>query len=312
MQISQLYAFVAAVTEGGVSAGARSLGIAQPSLTRSIQHLEAELGATLLARGPSGMVVTEFGRQLLPYAQGILRSHARIEEACNQFAGSGAGELFVGTSAVPRTLLLPGALAILRKQFPKVRLAVAEAVYPSVLHQFRTGQMDFAVCPVPANAREAVGEQVVRIDPLLNVRLTVAMRKGHPKAHCRTLEELADSTWIACGPATGVGLQELFDTNGLAHPDCHIQCESVECALRLVAETDMLALAPYLLIERGVAEGTLTHPAQDRRHGLEVSTQICLLSPSTRALTPAAEYFYDAMQRVARAVASRTADAVTS
>lgn len=313
MQISQLCAFVAAVAEGGVSAGARRLGVAQPTLTRSIKQLEAELGATLLARGPSGMVVTEFGRQLLPYAQGILRSHGKIEEAFEQFAGDGAGEVFVATSAVPRTLLFPHALAMLRQRFPKVRLTVAEAVYPAVLHQFCTGKIDFAVCPVPAHTEEGAGkrdhEPAVRVDPLLDVRLTVAMRNGHAQAHATTLEDLRECAWIASGPATGVGLQELFAAHGLGSPDCHVQCESVECALRLVAETDMLTLAPDLLIDRGIAEGRLTHLTHG---GLEVWARICLLTPAARALTPAAQYFYAAMREVARSAGSRTVKSVAS
>ncbi|MPS25787.1 LysR family transcriptional regulator [Pigmentiphaga sp.] len=298
MQISQLRAFVAAVAAGGMGAGARSLGIAQPTLTRAIQQLEADLGATLLARGPAGMVLTQFGRQLLPHAQRIVRSHGKVHETSLQLAGDGTGEVCVAISAVPRWLLAPRAAVMLWERYPRVRLTLAEAVYPQVLHHFERGSIDFAICPAPIGTDQAT----LRVEPIpLQSHLAVAMRKDHAKARAKNLGELATCTWIASGPSTGLGLPEMFHAHGLDAPDCPLQCESVECALRFVADTDMLTLAPRLLIERGAQEGKLAPPLLG---GLGGTVQICMLTPEERVLTPAAAFFRAALLRTAEERAS--------
>ena len=56
MKLSQLRAVVAVAEHGSLRAAARSLGTAQPTLTRSLLELERELGAPLFERRSRGMV----------------------------------------------------------------------------------------------------------------------------------------------------------------------------------------------------------------------------------------------------------------
>lgn len=187
---------------------------------------------------------------------------------------------------------------MLWERYPRVRLTLAEAVYPQVLHHFERGSIDFAICPAPIGTDQAT----LRVEPIpLQSHLAVAMRKDHAKARAKNLGELATCTWIASGPSTGLGLPEMFHAHGLDAPDCPLQCESVECALRFVADTDMLTLAPRLLIERGAQEGKLAPPLLG---GLGGTVQICMLTPEERVLTPAAAFFRAALLRTAEERAS--------
>src|SRR5256884_5701890 len=53
---------------------AEALGVAQPSLSRQIRHLEQQLGARLLDHTPQGSRLTEAGEVFLPQARALLRS----------------------------------------------------------------------------------------------------------------------------------------------------------------------------------------------------------------------------------------------
>ena len=54
MDVRQLRYFGAIADLGSVSAAAHRLGVAQPSLSQHVKHLEEELGVSLLVRSPRG------------------------------------------------------------------------------------------------------------------------------------------------------------------------------------------------------------------------------------------------------------------
>ena len=76
MDFHKLKAFVAVVEESNISRAAIRMNMQQPPLTRIIQQLEQELGATLLKRLPRGVEVTEAGKALYQEALTIL-AHAQ-------------------------------------------------------------------------------------------------------------------------------------------------------------------------------------------------------------------------------------------
>ena len=61
--------FVAVARAGSLAGGAKSLGIAHPTVARHLQHLEESLGFSLFTRTSHGMVMNEAGEQLLNAAK---------------------------------------------------------------------------------------------------------------------------------------------------------------------------------------------------------------------------------------------------
>src|ERR1700731_1832057 len=70
MELRHLRYFVAAPEEGRLTLAAdRRLHTAQPSLSRQIRDLEAEVGVQLLIRSPRGIELTAAGRAFLDPAR---------------------------------------------------------------------------------------------------------------------------------------------------------------------------------------------------------------------------------------------------
>lgn len=292
IRIGQLRALLAVVAEGGIGAGARHLGMAQPTLTRAIQQMEIALGAPVLVRGPGGLELTDFGRTLLPHAQRLVKAHEKAQEAAAQLAGSHEARLAVAASALPRLLLMPQASRALWQRFADAQLAITEASYPRVLRGLESGVIDFALCPVPL---DAVPDRF-ETERLLDVRLAVTLRAGHPRRHAASLAELADAEWIAAGPPFGQGLREAFAANGLPAPATQVHCESLEHALRLVGRTDMLTLAPATVVARSALPDALRQPMlRDAMPTLSIA----VLLPRQRALSPAAALLLEAIREAA-------------
>ena len=73
MDVRQLRYFGAIAELGSVSAAANRLGVAQPSLSQHVKHLEEELGVTLLRRDlRAASFCTDAGQILLAHAKSIL------------------------------------------------------------------------------------------------------------------------------------------------------------------------------------------------------------------------------------------------
>ena len=72
MQIQQLRYFIEIARTGSMSAAAKNLFIAQPSLSQQISKLEKELGIPLFIRHSKFVSLSDAGEQFLLHAQRIV------------------------------------------------------------------------------------------------------------------------------------------------------------------------------------------------------------------------------------------------
>ncbi|MCR4670317.1 MAG: LysR family transcriptional regulator [Saccharofermentans sp.] len=90
MTYKQLHYAVTVAEEGNMTAAAKKLFIAQPSLTSAIRELENEYGITIFSRSNKGIELTPEGEEFLGYARQILDQTQLIEE---RYLGSNQGKL---------------------------------------------------------------------------------------------------------------------------------------------------------------------------------------------------------------------------
>ncbi len=72
--------FLAVARHGSTLAAGRALNISQSTVQRRLVELERKLGRDLVKRYASGYRLTEFGEQMLPYAEGVERAIATFEQ----------------------------------------------------------------------------------------------------------------------------------------------------------------------------------------------------------------------------------------
>ena len=102
MELQQLRYFVAVAETGKFTTAARDLQVAQPSVSKQVRKLETELGAVLLERRKAGILLTDAGAILLPWAKRVL---ADLDGARSEVAGLATlerGRLSVGATAEPQ------------------------------------------------------------------------------------------------------------------------------------------------------------------------------------------------------------------
>src|SRR5437660_1565633 len=88
--------FAVVCEEGQLTAAAARLFITQPTLTKQIRQLEAQLGVQLLHRSRSGVTPTPAGHALAGHAVALLEGWETALWATRQAADAAGGTLRVG------------------------------------------------------------------------------------------------------------------------------------------------------------------------------------------------------------------------
>src|SRR5260370_5825687 len=103
LDVTRLRVLVAVAAHGSVTAAARALNYAQPSISHHIARLEAETGTQLLERVGRGIRLTEAGRLLAERAEEIIGrlDAAEAELAAHVGLRQGRGRLAASPSAPP-------------------------------------------------------------------------------------------------------------------------------------------------------------------------------------------------------------------
>ena len=93
-------AFLAVMQGGSLSAAARSLGVAQPTVRRQVEQLEQQLGVVLFTRAPNGLVPTELARATLPYAESLAATARALVRSVSGSTAADRGTVRVTCSEV--------------------------------------------------------------------------------------------------------------------------------------------------------------------------------------------------------------------
>ncbi|MEZ4372748.1 MAG: LysR family transcriptional regulator [Polyangiaceae bacterium] len=118
-------AFLAVMQQGSLSAAARALGVAQPTVRRQLERLEAELGVVLFTRSPNGLTPTELAFSTLPYAESMASMARALVRATSAPDVEERGTVRVGASEVIGAEVLPSILAELITRHPKLQVELA-------------------------------------------------------------------------------------------------------------------------------------------------------------------------------------------
>ena len=147
--------FLAVLDAGSLMGAARQLGAQQPTLSRHIAELEAQLGAPLFERTGRGVLPTaqalaiaDAARQMATSADALARTSTRSREATT-------GTVRITSSEVAASYLLPPVLAQLQQAEPGIQI---ELVASNQISNLLRREADIAVRMV----RPAQGSLVAR------------------------------------------------------------------------------------------------------------------------------------------------------
>ncbi|MEV7096475.1 LysR family transcriptional regulator [Amycolatopsis sp. NPDC051045] len=189
---------------GTLTAAAAALGYTQSAVSRQIASLERVAGTPVLDRRPDGVRLTPAGNVVLRRAIAVL---GEIDAAGRELAGlpADAGTVRLGWFPSAGAVLVPGAVAELRRTHPAVTVVTREGTTPVLVRALRAGTVDLAVLGSAPPFRPPDAETpALRLETLAERSLCLAVPAGHPLAGAGVADvaDLRGQRWIA-GPSAG-------------------------------------------------------------------------------------------------------------
>jgi LysR family hydrogen peroxide-inducible transcriptional activator len=126
MNLRDLQYLVALAEHRHFGRAADACFVSQPTLSTQIKKLEDELGVPLVERTPRKVLLTEVGRDIAVRARDVLNEIEQIRGVARRTLDPESGTVRLGVFPTLGPYLLPHALPLVRKAFPKLELLLVE------------------------------------------------------------------------------------------------------------------------------------------------------------------------------------------
>ncbi|MEJ7931830.1 LysR family transcriptional regulator [Ramlibacter sp. AN1015] len=246
LKLQHFRALVSVADAGSIRAAARSSGVTQAALTRSLQEAQGVIDEPLFDREDGRLVLTPAGEVVLSTARTITRAMNATAEELTRLADSRRQRVSVAVAQPLGCKAVPQALRWFRARYAGPRLSLYDPSSMDAISGLRTGLLDFAVIEETTGAREDEFQQ----DVVGSFACSVVARRGHPLIDACSPEGAADFEWICPGTQGAIASERflrLFDAAELPRPRRFIHADYF-VATQLVAAGDALTVLPQALL----------------------------------------------------------------
>jgi DNA-binding transcriptional LysR family regulator len=281
VDVEQLRAFVAVARAGRFTRAARRLGTTQPSLSRRVQQLEVQVGAKLVVRTPSGVVLTSAGERFLPHAERALASVDSGRTAIEELSGEPRGLVALGSQPTISAYILPALLARFHESAPRVVLRLREGLADQIEERLASGELDLALMNLPVRRLDLAAQKLWQEEYLL------AVPPDHRLASVDRPIALAEAATeplvVVPGASATAALFAACEEKG-TRPNVVVDADNLEAVRRMVERGLGVALLPRTMAE--AANGPKLRAIELARGG--VRRQVALVHRGEAYLTAAA------------------------
>ncbi len=284
LKIRHLVLATAIADAGSVVRAAEALHITQPVVTRGLHDLEEIVGVELFDRLPRGMRPNVYGQSFLDHSRAVLAQLRSAEEQIHLLRTGELGGVTVGTHLAGSNLLLPRAIAELKREHPGLTVVVREATPDMLQQQLLAGELDLVVGRLPPQPSGRLRQEKLHDEP---IRLVA--RLGHPAHELEnpSLATLRDFPWIipVAQTALRAELEAIFVEQGLDLPEDRVECTSMLTLRQLLVSTDTIAALPMFIATQDDAVRLLPTGLSSIRRSVGVTIGAGRpLSPAARVL----------------------------
>ncbi|MDR2998720.1 MAG: LysR family transcriptional regulator [Microbacterium sp.] len=247
MRLEELRSFEAVARLGHFTRAADELFLTQPSLSRQIQALESDLGATLFQRDRTGVAITTAGEALLPIARRMLADADAARQEMDELAGLRRGRIRLGAPPTLCVSVVAEVIAAFRRAHPGIDLHITEAGSRTLVEALSEGTLDLALTISRPNVRS---DAPVELVPLFTEELVVASAADTADIPERlTVTELAALPQVAFNRSYDlrVATDAAFEASGLT-PTVAVEGAEMDAVLRFVARGIGVAVVPATVL----------------------------------------------------------------
>ena len=291
MHYLKKYEYVIAVAElGGISQAAERFGISQPTFSKYLKGIEAELGAELFDRTTLPIKPTRAGKCFIEAGKRFVDLDRQLKKQLDEIKSEEHSIVRVGISPSRAPYMMPQIISLFKKRAPLSRVVIEEKTTAELNKRLADGELDLIISILDQSScgferRELFDEEILIASPA-------------SLPHTGAKEILASSALISVGHGQKMWqiLREILKELSLGEPE--IECQSIESALSLVKQGIGSTIVPSY-IARASSESVRLTPLEE--HGAaEYKRKICLFYRKEQFLTQAERIFIDCVLETER------------
>lgn len=261
MELRQLRHLIAVVEHGSFSRAAEAVHLTQPALTRSIQALEATVGAPVLERTRGAIAPTDVGQLLITHGRLLDSATRDLERDIALTQGLELGELRIGVGPYGGSALVGPALGQLNAAHPGLRLKTVLAPWQELPDRARARDVDLIVVEL---------SQVQEMDDFAVQGLTehamvAVCHPGHPLARLAAPTPADLFSYPLAGPSLTPALtRQLLDLIPAGQRAAQqkrgllaVQCDLSAMLKEVLRHSHAISLMPAFMVAAEVAAGQL-------------------------------------------------------
>jgi len=267
---------------GHFTNAAAELHVAQPTLSRHIATLEAELGLELFNRARGNVTLTAAGETLLPIASRMIADAEHIHFQMQELSGLRRGRVRLGAPPSMCVSVVAEVLGPYNQHYPGVELHLRESGSHQLLNELVGGTLDLAL--VVASEHDPSSAESLEHVPLLFEELVVISAQEQQfdeYGEELKLSQLAKLPQIVFSDSYDLraATMDAYRHHELS-PNVVIEGAEMDAVLRFVERGIVVAVVPatVLLDRPGLASRRLTQPALTRTIALAHRKDINLSS----------------------------------
>src|SRR6195256_1768433 len=303
LKLRDLHILLAVIQHGSMVKAAAALAIFQPAVSKAIADMEHTVGLRLLDRSRQGIEATSYGKALVKHGTAIFDELKQAAQELDFLADPTVGELRIGSSESMAAGLLPAIIDRFSRQYPRVVLTVAQAVFATMQYrELRERSVDLLL----GRNYAPFAEDDLESEVLFDDQPVVVSGRQTRWARSRRLElaDLSQEQWILPPPdrLPGVSTADVFRASGVDVPKAPLTTLSIHISLQLVATNRFVTMLPRSILrfsemDRLLKVLPIKLPIQPR--------PVAIMSLKQRTLSPVAQRFIDCARTVAKPMARR-------
>lgn len=153
--------FLRIVEYKNISKAAESLFLTQPSLTKYLQRLEADVGAPLFDRTQTPLKLTDAGTYFYNYIKNVQSEEKNLSAKIQEIKSGNRAKLCVGMPLWRANVLLPEFLPIFFKKYPLIEFKLKEGSAAVLENAIMNEDVDFCLMNLPVNYANILYEPIV-------------------------------------------------------------------------------------------------------------------------------------------------------
>lgn len=292
MEIRNLTTFLQVVSIKNFTQAARTLGYSQSNVSAQIQQLEKEVGAPLFNRVGRCVTLTQYGEELVPYAQKIVSTALLMENFLKSNESLG-GTVRIGMVESLYEILFEPSLLHYHQRFPLVNVELVVDDTATLQHGMLQGTLDFACLitePLPQTHWQTWYAKKEEIVIIANPQNHLTSRPS------LTLQDVQHEEFILMELAAPyiVAFQQALAAKDIKlHPILTLQ--SAATATRLVSKGNFLSVLPLYTVTQAAAQGKVCIlPVQD----FQAMPSVQIVLHANKVMTPQIEGFLQEIRTI--------------